>query len=55
MKNMTLPGRCTTTEECKYRNKHRSEPYECLFNSNAHAQPGSAGKLERVRFGAETK
>ena len=49
--NMALPGRCTTRVECKYKNTYRCEPYECLLNWSAHAQPGSARNSKQVRFG----
>ena len=55
MQNMTLPGRCTATVKWIFKNKHRCEPYACLLNWSAHAQPGSAGKSKQVRFGAEMK
>jgi len=44
-----------TTVECKYKTKLRFEPYKCLLNCSAHAQPGSATNSKQVRFGVEMR
>ena len=44
-----------TTVECKYKTKLRFEPYKCLLNCSAYAQPGSATNSKQVRFGVEMR